>query len=144
MTRTPACEDAATISARLRELRAERMAAIAGCLCGTLGPSQRDVAGNLVHAPQCPLRATPAAMASQLEQAREAMRRARARLLRGQPSRLILPTDLALTDDDMAELRAIWILQTQCPAELPLDRADEIIAEGVAAKYARHRILIDD
>lgn len=59
--RTPACEDAATISARLREIQTERLAAISGCLCGTLGPSQRDVAGNVVHAPQCPLRQPQAA-----------------------------------------------------------------------------------
>ena len=97
MSRTPACEDAATISARLRELQAERMAAIAGCICGTLGPAQRDVAGNVVHAPGCPLRAPSAALAV-------AMERLRARHKRR----------------PMTE--------------------DEIVAEGIAQKYARHRI----
>src|SRR5580765_1936599 len=101
MSRTPACEDAATIGARLRELQAERMAAIAGCICGTLGPAQHDTAGNLVHAPQCPLRVPPqAALALAV-----AMERLRARHKRR-----------------------------------PMT-ADEIYAEGVAAKYARHRVL---
>jgi hypothetical protein len=70
--RTPACEDVATISARLREIQTERMARIAGCAC-----EQRDTGGNLLHAPQCPLRAQPP---SQIELATEALWRARARL----------------------------------------------------------------
>jgi hypothetical protein len=85
--RLPACEDSATITARIAELRAERMAAIAGCVCGTLGPRQHDAAGNLVHAPQCPLGPAPP---SAMQAALEAMARARARLRRaGVPIREI-------------------------------------------------------
>lgn len=69
--RLPVCEDAA-VGQRMREIQAERMAAIAGCAC-----SQRDTTGEVVHAGGCPLRAPPAVLA------REAMQRARARLVRG-------------------------------------------------------------
>jgi hypothetical protein len=99
--RTPACEDAAAISARLRQIQRDRMAAIAGCCC-----PQRDTTGEIVHTPVCPLRQGPSQMAPTLE----AMQRARLRIYRtrGMP--------------------------------VP-ERADEIIAEGIAAKYARHRVL---
>jgi len=101
--RVPVCEDGAAIGQRLREIQAERMAAIAGCGC-----PQRDTSGNAVHTPLCPLlRAdTPSAV----ELAREAMQRVRERL---QP-RLCLPAPKT---------------------------AAEHYAEGVAAKYARHRVL---
>jgi hypothetical protein len=51
MTRSPACEDAAAIAARLAEIQRARMQAIAGCSC-----PQRDTSGNVVHTPLCPLR----------------------------------------------------------------------------------------
>ena len=78
--RLPACEQPG-IAERMREIQAERMAAIAGCSC-----PQRTAAGEIVHTPLCPLRsgAPPAA------QLREVMQRARERL---QP-RLCLPAPL--------------------------------------------------
>jgi hypothetical protein len=74
--RTPACEDAAAISARLRQIQAERMQAIAGCYC-----TQRDCAGNTVHTPLCPLRqvAPPDVATARLS---EAVQRLRARVNR--------------------------------------------------------------
>jgi len=70
--RTPACEDSAAITARIAELRKERMAAIAGCTC-----PQRTTAGEVVHVTACPLGPAPP---SQMVLVLEAMRRARARL----------------------------------------------------------------
>jgi hypothetical protein len=72
--RTPACEDSAAITARIAELQAERLAALAGCTC-----PQRTTAGEVVHVTACPL--GPAAP-SQMESALDAMRRARARVYR--------------------------------------------------------------
>lgn len=72
--RVPIADDAAAISARLREIRAERLAAIAGCAC-----PPADLLGGITHRPNCPL-GPEAAMPSQMELAREAMQRARARL----------------------------------------------------------------
>lgn len=91
--RTPACEDTAAISARLREIQRERMARIAGCEC----PPDGD--GGQTHRPGCVLEPRPAALALAV-----AMERLRARRRR------------------------------------PMT-ADEIYAEGIAAKYARHRVL---
>jgi len=93
--RTPACEDSG-IAERLAEIQAERMARIAGCQC----PPDGD--GGQTHRPGCALEPRPAAMPSQMEMARAAMRRARARQRR---------------------------------------TADDYIAEGIAAKAARHRVL---
>jgi hypothetical protein len=72
--RTPACEDAATIGERLREIQRERMDRIAGCACPP------DGQGGTTHRPGCPLEPRPAAMPSQMELATEALWRARARL----------------------------------------------------------------
>ena len=56
MSRTPACEDAAAIAARLRELQQERLAQGAGCEC----PPDGD--GGQTHRPGCLLEPRPAAM----------------------------------------------------------------------------------
>lgn len=57
--RTYAAEDATTIARRIREITAERMAAVAGCIC------PRDTLGNVSHAGNCALREPPPeAMAS--------------------------------------------------------------------------------
>jgi len=71
--RTPACEDAAAIAARIAELRRERMAMLAGCTC-----PQRTTAGEIVHTSLCPLGPHPAP--SQMALAWEAIRRAQARI----------------------------------------------------------------
>lgn len=103
--RQPVCEDSAAITARIAELRRERMAAIAGCVC-----PQRATTGEVVHVTACPLGPAPP---SQMVLVLEAMQRARARLRQaGVPIR-----------------------------EIRSERADEIIAEAIAAKYARHRVL---
>ena len=112
--RTPACEDAAAITARIAELRRERMQAIAGCHC------PRTTTGEPMHNPLCPL--GPAAP-SQMQLTLEAMQRARARLRQaGVPIReiegaagplLILPTQAKLSGRDIAELRALWTAQTE-------------------------------
>ena len=93
--RLPVCEESG-IAERLAEIQAERMASIAGCQC----PPDGD--GGQTHRPGCPLEPRPSAMPSQMEMARAAMRRARARQRR---------------------------------------TADDYIAEGIAAKAARHRVL---
>ena len=93
--RLPVCEQSG-IAERLAEIQAERMASIAGCQCPP------DGSGGQTHRPGCALEPRPAAMPSQLEMAREAIRRARARQRR---------------------------------------TADDFMAEGIAAKAARHRVL---
>lgn len=109
MSRTPACEDSG-IAERLAEIQRERMQRIAGCVCGSQGPAQHDVAGNLVHSPQCPLRQAGAAqMASD--------------------------TQIALVLAAVERLRA-----RRKHRHLP--SADELMAEGIAEKYARHRVLL--
>ena len=106
--RVPLADDGAAIAKRLAEIQAERMQAIAGCGC-----PPADMLGGITHRPNCPFGPQPV-MPSQMELAREAMQRARARARVGPQPRLCLPAPKT---------------------------AAEHYAEGVAAKYARHRVL---
>jgi hypothetical protein len=116
--RLPAVEDGATIRARLAEIQAERMAAIAGCSC-----QARDVAGRTVHTPLCPLRPEPAA---QLALAREAIQRARERQ-RARLAQPELPIERAIAHVE----RAIAVAEA----------CVEHIERAIADKHARHRVL---
>jgi len=154
--RLPVCEDAAAISERIGELQAERMASIAGCQC----PPDGD--GGQTHRPGCALEPRPAAMPSQMELARAAMRRARARLrLRSctcAPSEAPRPCPhkYALGDcwtaanasgpDRLATCgsRLRPSPREASPGEDVAERrrtADDFMAEGIAAKSARHLVL---
>jgi len=160
--RVPMCEQPG-IAERLAELQRERVAAIAGCRC-----PQRTTEGLVVHVTACPLR--PAAP-SQMQATLAAMARARARTrlrsctcapseaprpcphkyalsecwsaantsgpdgLATRGSRLRQsPREASPGEDARARLR-------QAGVPIREDRTDEIIAEGIAAKYARHRVL---
>jgi hypothetical protein len=114
--RTPAIDDSAAIAARLAELQRERAMALVGCAC------PETVRGEKLHVASCPLRPQPA---SQMEMAREAIQRARARANRNQAE---LPIDDAV--------RIAWAERSSRP-----ERYVEIIERARAEKAARHRVL---